>query len=59
MDLPEHKACGFGKTNAFYWIAENKSMVGGQQHIALGVDSPEKVHAFYQACIENGAKDNG
>lgn len=59
MDLPEHKVCGYGDAKPFYWIGENPSMVGGQQHIAIAVDSHEKVASFYKAALAHGARDNG
>lgn len=59
MDMPEYGTTGYGNERPFYWISENAEMVGGQQHIAIAVDSKEKVHAFYDVALENGAKDNG
>ena len=67
MDIPPEqnaqggggRALGFGTSdNPFFWVADNQQ-VGEGTHVAFRVDRRELVHAFYEAAIGAGGRDNG
>lgn len=52
-------ALGFGKDdNPFFWIGDNEK-VGEGTHIAFTADTRAQVHAFYEAAMAAGGRDNG
>ena len=52
-------AHGFGtENNPFLWVGDNEG-VGEGTHVALTVDSRAKVHAFHEAALAAGGRDNG
>lgn len=53
-------AIGFGEpgTNGLFWIGDNER-VGEGIHIAFDAASREAVHAFYDAAMAAGGRDNG
>lgn len=56
MEYGESAGFNDGK-NTDFWIHKEKSMA--PLHIAFEARSREQVHAFYEAALAAGAKDNG
>ena len=59
QDMPEQRSYGYGETEAFYWISEEKNLTGGQHHIAIAVPTKEAVQTFYDTALAHGATDHG
>ena len=52
-------AHGFGSDGKpFFWVGDNER-VGEGTHVAFAVDSRAQVHAFYEAALAAGGRDNG
>ena len=52
-------AHGFGTDGKpFFWVGDNER-VGEGTHVAFVVESRAKVHAFYEAALAAGGRDNG
>ena len=52
-------AHGFGSDGKpYFWIGDNER-VGEGTHVAFAVDSRAKVHAFHEAALAAGGRDNG
>lgn len=52
-------AFGFGTAGKpFFWVGDNER-VGEGTHVAFAVKTRAEVHAFYDAAIAAGGRDNG
>ena len=52
-------AHGFGSDGKpYFWIGDNEH-VGEGTHVAFQVDTRAKVHAFHEAALAAGGRDNG
>lgn len=52
-------AHGFGANGKpFFWVGDNER-VGEGTHIAFAVETRAEVHAFYEAALAAGGRDNG
>ncbi len=52
-------AHGFGSDGKpYFWIGDNER-VGEGTHVAFTVDTRAKVHAFHEAALAAGGRDNG
>lgn len=52
-------AHGFGSDGKpYFWIGDNER-VGEGTHVAFKVDTRAEVHAFYEAALAAGGRDNG
>ena len=52
-------AHGFGSDGKpFFWVGDNER-VGEGTHVAFEVDNRAKVHAFHEAALAAGGRDNG
>ncbi len=53
-------AIGFGSEgqNGLFWIGDNET-VGQGVHVAFEAESRDQVHAFYDAALKAGGRDNG
>ena len=52
-------AHGFGSDGKpFFWVGDHER-VGEGTHVAFEVDSRAKVHAFHEAALAAGGRDNG
>lgn len=59
--VDEESYAGFGAERPQFWISaphEGKEP-SARAHVAITVDSKEKVHVFYEMAIALGWKDNG
>ena len=52
-------AHGFGSDGKpYFWVGDNER-VGEGTHVAFEVDTRAKVHAFHEAALAAGGRDNG
>lgn len=59
-DLKEWGAAGFGTDRPRFWLGSGKPSNGTDElHICFSAKNRAEVHAFYEAAIAAGAKDNG
>ena len=59
MDFSEHKAVAFGTDEKpTFWVCEREPY-GTGTHIAFQTDDRAAVHAFFDAAVAAGGKDNG
>jgi catechol 2,3-dioxygenase-like lactoylglutathione lyase family enzyme len=59
VNMEVDDACGLGANGEkIFWLVRDRKASGGG-HYALRVQRRELVHAFYDAAIAAGAKDNG
>lgn len=58
-DYKEYNVLGYGKDKPVLWLSANPAKLGGETHVGFIANSKEEVHAFYEAAIKAGAKDNG
>lgn len=49
---------GFGRTRPQFWIGTGEE-IKGRLHVAFVATSREEVHAFYDAAMGAGGRDNG
>jgi catechol 2,3-dioxygenase-like lactoylglutathione lyase family enzyme len=57
---PVGEAAGFGEDGKpYFWIEARGEPVQGRLHIALTVDTRDKVKAFHAAAVAAGGTDNG
>ena len=49
---------GFGVNRPQFWIGTGK-VLPGRLHVAFAAEDRAQVHAFYDAALAAGAKDNG
>jgi len=47
-----------GTTRPSYWVEGSRPGIN-QMHVAFKADSKQMVHAFYEAALANGGRDNG
>lgn len=63
MDEPEFKAVAWGRAFPEFWIQapidHQPATVGNGSHVAFLASSTSEVHAFYDAAMAAGAKDDG
>lgn len=58
MDVPEHTAAGYAQAGKMdFWIGQNAA--SSTVHVGFVAANKEEVHAFYEAALASGAKDNG
>ena len=58
--LEEWGAAGFGTDRPRFWIGGGKPTNGPDEvHICFAANDRAQVHAFYEAAIQAGARDNG
>src|SRR2546423_10508263 len=60
MAFDDWKACGFGTSDdkPEFWISEREPF-GTGAHLAFACDDRAAVHAFHDAALAAGARDNG
>lgn len=52
-------ALGYGRDDdKIFWIGDNER-TGEGTHVAFRADTKEQVHAFYDAGLKSGGRDNG
>lgn len=49
---------GFGRSRPQFWIGTGKTLTG-RLHVAFAAQNRQEVHAFYDAALAAGGKDNG
>ncbi len=58
MDVPEHKAAGFGRNGKpDFWISEKSATTG--VHVAILAETRDMIVKFHAAALSAGGTDNG
>jgi catechol 2,3-dioxygenase-like lactoylglutathione lyase family enzyme len=59
IPTPNGPVYGYGQDRPVFWFAADGLPTKNSLHVAFSAETRDQVHAFYQAALAAGGKDNG